>query len=156
MAIFNRKKKQEEAQKAPVAKPSTPSASDTKAAPKKSESSASPSAKATGDKVPKKEIRTDARAAHYASLLLKPHVSEKAAVLADKGVYVFDVPLTANKIEIGKAVEAIYGVHVKKVRTERGIGKTVRRGRKLGHRNAWKKALVELKNGETISLVEGV
>jgi large subunit ribosomal protein L23 len=99
---------------------------------------------------------TSSRAGMYAHLLRKPHVSEKAAILAERGVYVFDVQTSANKTEIGKAVEAIYGVHVERVRTQRGIGKLVRRGKVRGQRNAWKKALVELKKGETISLVEGV
>lgn len=96
------------------------------------------------------------KAAQYANLLLKPHVSEKAAMLADRAIYVFDVPLSANKIEVRKAVEAMYHVHVISVRTQRGIGKVVKRGKISGRRSAWKKALVELKHGETIALVEGV
>jgi large subunit ribosomal protein L23 len=105
----------------------------------------------------KKEVSiVDTKAGSYARLLIKPHVSEKAAVLADRGIYVFDVPVSANKVEIGKAVEAIYKVSVAKVRTQRGIGKVMRRGRIKGRRNAWKKALVELKKGQTITLVEGV
>lgn len=96
------------------------------------------------------------RVATHAGLLVKPHVSEKAATLADRGIYVFDVPLSANKIEIRKAVEAIYHVHVVSVRTQRGIGKFVQRGKVSGRRSDWKKALVELKHGETIALVEGV
>jgi large subunit ribosomal protein L23 len=101
-------------------------------------------------------VRQTPRAGLYAHVLRKPHVSEKAAILAERGVYVFDVQTSANKTEIGKAVEAIYGVHVERVHTQRGIGKMVRRGKVRGQRNAWKKALVELKKGETISLVEGV
>ncbi|HWQ99902.1 MAG TPA: 50S ribosomal protein L23 [Candidatus Methylomirabilis sp.] len=91
-----------------------------------------------------------------ANIILKPHVSEKAAYLADRGVYVFDVPLDANKVEVRKAIEALYKVSVIKVRTERGIGKVVRRGRITGKRNSWKKALVEVKKGQSINLVEGV
>lgn len=105
---------------------------------------------------PKEAKVAGARAADFAGLLLKPHVSEKAAVKADKGIYIFDVPVTANKIEVRKAVEAIYGVNVVAVRTQRGIGKIVRRGRTVGRRNAWKKALVELKPGQTLTLIEGV
>lgn len=91
-----------------------------------------------------------------ANLLLKPHVSEKAAYLADRGVYVFDVPIRANKIEIRKAVEGLYRVDVTKVRTERGPGKVMSRGRIAGQRKDWKKALVEVKKGQSINLVEGV
>ncbi len=92
----------------------------------------------------------------HAFTLLKPHVSEKAARLADKGIYVFDVPVTANKVEIRKAVESQYKVNVTDVRTIRGIGKPVLRGRIAGRRNRWKKAMVELKKGQAITLVESV
>jgi large subunit ribosomal protein L23 len=108
---------------------------------------------------PKKEITqasTAAEASRYADVLVKPHVSEKAAHLAGQGIYVFDVPLGANKVEIRKAVEALYKVEVTNVRTQRGIGKLISRGRIFGSRNDWKKALVELKKGQTINLVEGV
>ncbi len=92
----------------------------------------------------------------HANLILKPQVSEKAAYLADRGVYVFDVPVDANKVEVRKAVEALYKVDVTKVRTERGLGKVVRRGRLTGRRKNWKKALVEVKKGQSINLVKGV
>lgn len=117
-----------------------------------------PTEKELTDKRPEEKEVTiaDPNLGRYAGILLKPHVSEKASVLADRGVYVFDVPLHANKIEIGKAVEAIYNVDVTDVRTQRGIGKPVRRGRVTGRRNTWKKALVQLKKGQTISIVEGV
>ncbi|MBU1032399.1 MAG: 50S ribosomal protein L23 [Patescibacteria group bacterium] len=89
-------------------------------------------------------------------ILLTPHVSEKAAELASKGTYVFDVPITVNKIEIQKAVESLYKVDVDQVRTVRGIGKVVRFGRTHGQRAKWKKALVTLKKGQKIDLYEGV
>lgn len=89
-------------------------------------------------------------------LLLKPHVSEKAARLADQGVYVFDVKLEAEKVAVKKAVEAMYNVEVEKVRMVRGIGKPLRRGRKMSRRKSWKKALVQVKKGQTIDLYEGV
>lgn len=89
-------------------------------------------------------------------LLLKPHVSEKAARLADKGIYVFDVRLDAEKVAVRKAVESLYNVKVEKVRIVRGIGKPIRRGRAMSRRANWKKALVEVKKGQTIDLYEGV
>lgn len=88
-------------------------------------------------------------------LLVKPHVSEKAASSA-KGVYVFDVPVSANKVEIRKAVEALYNVKVEAVRTIRGIGKILKRGKITGRRKDWKKAVVTLKKGQTIDVYEGV
>lgn len=89
-------------------------------------------------------------------LLLAPRVSEKAAALASRGVYVFNVPVWANKVEVRKAVEALYKVDVTSVKTARGIGKAVARGRIRGRRQNWKKALVSLKKGQTINLHEGV
>ena len=89
-------------------------------------------------------------------LLLSPKVSEKAAMLASNNVYVFNVPVTAEKVEIANAVAQLYGVTVEQVRTARGMGKPVYRGHKKGRRNKWKKALVSVKKGQTIDLYEGV
>jgi len=131
------------------------------AAAKRAEKAAETSAETKDEKKDKKAEKTEvvrhsAKSGAFAHLLRLPHVSEKAAVLAERGVYVFDVARSANKTEIGKAVEAAYGVHVERVRTASGIGKIIRRGKVAGRRNAWKKALVELRKGEKISLVEGV
>lgn len=89
-------------------------------------------------------------------ILFSPRVSEKAAMLASKGTYVFNVPVWTNKSEVCKAVEALYKVNVAEVRTARGIGKRMARGRIRGRRQNWKKALVTLKKGQTINLHEGV
>ncbi|MFH1705070.1 MAG: 50S ribosomal protein L23 [Patescibacteria group bacterium] len=89
-------------------------------------------------------------------LLTTPRVSEKAAALASKGTYVFNVPVTANKIEIRKAVEALYKVKVESVHVIRGMGKRMTRGRISGRRANWKKALVTLKKGEKLDVYEGV
>lgn len=132
-----------------------------KAAPKKA--AAKPAASKTADK--KASDKSQDAAVNvagavpkaHAFTLLRPHVSEKAAHAADRGIYVFDVPVVANKAEIAKAVESQYKVEVAKVRTIRGIGKQVRRASgRTGRRNRWKKALVELKKGQTLNLVEGV
>ncbi len=110
-----------------------------------------------------KDVQTDAVKIAPATLggnswrvLATPRVSEKAAMLASHGTYVFNVPLSSNKVEIRKAVEALYGVHVASVRTVRGIGKMAGRGRVRGQRSDWKKALVTLKSGEKIELYQGV
>jgi large subunit ribosomal protein L23 len=89
-------------------------------------------------------------------VLLSPKVSERAAELAAKNIYVFNVPVTAEKINIAKSVELLYGVKVEKVRTARGEGKPIYRGHKKGRRNQWKKAFVSVKKGQTIDLYEGV
>lgn len=89
-------------------------------------------------------------------LLVSPRISEKAAVSASKNVYVFNVPVSAEKVEIAKAVTALYGVAVEAVRTARGIGKRMVRGKRMGRRNKWKKAYVSVKQGQKIDLYEGV
>jgi len=89
-------------------------------------------------------------------LLIRPKVSEKAARLAEAGTYIFEVPLDAEKVSISKAVEAIYKVKVIGVQIARHAGKPVYRGRIPGRRQAWKKAMVTLAKGQTLSLYEGV
>lgn len=89
-------------------------------------------------------------------LLLAPKISEKAAYLASQNVYVFEVPVNSEKIEIAKAVQSLYGVKVIGVRTARMAGKKIYRGRKVGRRNNTKKAFVCVKRGQTIDLYEGV
>lgn len=88
--------------------------------------------------------------------LLRPHISEKAAMRTESGVYVFDVPVQAEKISVRRAVEALYRVNVICVRMIRGKGKVMRRGRRQGVRRAWKKAVVTIKKGQKIALYEGV
>lgn len=129
---------------APAKKPAAKKAPAKKAAVKKAE--------ATSDK-PAVTGKADAMAIR---LLTKPHVSEKAARLADTGTYVFDVPMSAEKVSIRKAVESLYNVHVEGVRIIRVAGKPMRRGKRVSFRRDVKKALVTLKKGETLSLYEGV
>jgi large subunit ribosomal protein L23 len=69
--------------------------------------------------------------------------------------YTFEVPTTANKIEIKKAVEEIFGVQVAAVNTMRVEGKVKRMGKYEGKRASWKKAIVTLKPGsKTIEFFE--
>jgi len=89
-------------------------------------------------------------------ILLTPWVSEKAAHQADKGTYVFKVAISANKVEIQKAVESLWNVKVVSVRTIRGAGKMMGARSRQGKRANWKKALVTLKKGQLIDLYEGV
>ena len=107
---------------------------------------------------PEKSDVTSAKVvpAHLLSILSRPRVSEKAARLGALNTYVFEVALESEKIVIKKAVEALYGVKVATVRTVRGLGKPVRRGRRVSARHDWKKALVTLAPGQKIDLYEGV
>ncbi|MDU2418178.1 50S ribosomal protein L23 [Negativicoccus succinicivorans] len=89
-------------------------------------------------------------------ILIKPIVTEKSTALMAEGKYTFKVPLNANKYQIRDAVEEIFNVRVAAVSTMRMEGKKKRMGRFEGKRSDWKKAIVTLKEGETIELFEGV
>ncbi|KMO85409.1 50S ribosomal protein L23 [Megasphaera cerevisiae DSM 20462] len=88
-------------------------------------------------------------------LLLKPVITEKTTLMMSDGKYTFKVPLHANKIEIRKAVEKIFDVKVKSVATLRTMGKFKRMGKYIGKRPDYKKAIVTLREGETIEFFEG-
>ena len=89
-------------------------------------------------------------------VLIRPIITEKTTLLMQENKYTFQVPLNANKVEIRKAVESIFNVKVEKVATIRVLGKTKRMGRTMGKRSDYKKAIVTLKAGESIALIEGV
>ncbi len=93
------------------------------------------------------------------NILIKPLVTEKMTNLtADKGQYGFIVSPDANKIEIKKAIEKKFNVHVVSVRTMNYSGKTKtqfrKSGRFTGKTSKYKKAIITLKKGETIELFE--
>ena len=69
--------------------------------------------------------------------------------------YAFEVHRDATKIQVKTAVEKLFSVHVTGVRTAVSRGKNKRVGRSIGRRPNWKKAIVTLREGETISLFEG-
>jgi len=84
-------------------------------------------------------------------VLLGPHVSEKATLLADgKSQFVFKVAIDATKLEVKKAVESLFDVKVASVNTLKSKGKTKRTARGLGRRNDWKKAYIALQPGQAI------
>ncbi|MEE4244621.1 MAG: 50S ribosomal protein L23 [Kangiellaceae bacterium] len=85
-----------------------------------------------------------------AKVLLAPHISEKATISAENGQFVFKVAKDANKLEIKKAVEAMFEVDVDSVRVLNVKGKTKRVGMMTGRRKNWKKAYVSLKEGQDI------
>lgn len=82
-------------------------------------------------------------------------LSEKATMLSElNNVYVFKVDRRANKVEIGQAVEKLFGKKVVSVRTANYQGKKKRERRAdFGKTKAWKKAFVELAEGEVIEFV---
>ncbi len=87
------------------------------------------------------------------SVLLGAHISEKASRLAENNQVVFRINKTANKLEVKQAVEALFDVKVKNVRTLNVRGKSKRFGRSLGKRSDWKKAYVTLNEGHRIDFV---
>lgn len=79
----------------------------------------------------------------------QPLITEKSTILREaNGVYCFKADVHANKIEIAKAVEALFGVKVAEVRTARVPGKAKRVGRMMHRRPDWKKAWVRLAPGQ--------
>ena len=88
-------------------------------------------------------------------LVLTPKVSEKAFFLAERGIYVFEVPTRTNKIEVAKAVEATFKVNVTDVNIVISKGKVKRFKRLLGRQRDVKKAMVKVKAGQSITLFEG-
>lgn len=84
-------------------------------------------------------------------IIIRPVISEKTTDLQTQlGKYVFEVAKKANKIEIRKAVEMVFGVRVSDVHTMVVRGDVRRVGRFFGRRPFWKKAIVTLNDGDSI------
>ena len=84
-------------------------------------------------------------------VLLGPHVSEKAAVVADmNNQYVFRVAVDATKLEVKKAVEQLFKVSVADVQTLKVKGKVKRNRFGYSKKPSWKKAYVRLEQGQDI------
>ena len=91
------------------------------------------------------------------NMIVRALITEKGTVMREKSnKYVFQVDAAANKIEIKKAVESIFSVHVVEVRTMNVPGKQKRMGKFAGYRPDWKKAIVTVKAGEAIELFEQI
>ena len=90
-------------------------------------------------------------------IIRRPLITEKTNIQKEAANQVtFEVDRKANRVEIRRAIERIFNVRVEKVRTLQVRGKIKRRGRFLGKRRDWKKAVVTLKPGERIEFFEGV
>jgi large subunit ribosomal protein L23 len=92
---------------------------------------------------------------HPNEVLLAPVVSEKSYSLIGGGKYVFKVHPDSHKTQIRQAVEELFGVHVEGVNVLKVQAKPKRRGQTKGIRPGWKKAIVQLREGETIEIFEG-
>ncbi len=95
------------------------------------------------------------------NIIIRPIVTEKMTDTTEKlGQYGFIVDKRANKVEIKNAVAALYNVNVEKVRTMNYSGKTSSRHTKAGlvtgKKNDFKKAIVELSEGDSIDIFAGI
>ncbi len=88
--------------------------------------------------------------------IVRPIVTEQSSVAyQERGEYTFQVHVEATKPQIKRAVEELFGVRVTGVWTSQQRGKTRRMGRTIGRRPDWKKAIVKLREGDTIEIFEG-
>jgi len=92
---------------------------------------------------------------HPNEVLLAPVVSEKSYSLIGEGNYVFRIHPDAHRTQVRQAVEELFGVHVEGVNVLKVQPKPKRRGLSKGVRPGWKKAIVQLRGGETIEIFEG-
>jgi large subunit ribosomal protein L23 len=84
-------------------------------------------------------------------VIRRPLITEKTSILREDGkTIVFDVARDANKIDVKRAVEQLFGAKVASVRTALAHGKVKRQGRFAGRRSDWKKAYVRLRDGEKL------
>src|SRR4051794_2732785 len=89
-------------------------------------------------------------------VIIRPVVSEKSYVLAAADKYTFRVDPRANKTHIRQAVERLFDVHVMEVRTVSVKSKPKRRGYTSGRSRQWKKAIVQVRPGESIPIFQGL
>ena len=90
-------------------------------------------------------------------IIRRPLITEKGTHLKEReNKFLFEVTRWANKVEIRKAIESIFHVHVISVNTLSLRGKEKKVGRFSGRTPDWKKAVVTLRQGETIDFIEGV
>ncbi len=92
----------------------------------------------------------------HSQVIIRPVVSEKSYVLAGANKYVFRVHPDAHKTQIRQAVEALFEVSVVGVHTMSVKSKPKRRGAIHGRTRSWKKAIVQLREGDSIPIFQGL
>jgi large subunit ribosomal protein L23 len=92
----------------------------------------------------------------HSQVIIRPVVSEKSYVLSALHRYTFRVHHEAHKTQIRQAVEALFDVHVVEVRTSTVKSKPKRRGNTSGRTRSWKKAIVQVREGESIPIFQGL
>ena len=89
-------------------------------------------------------------------VIIRPVVSEKSYALATVGKYTFRVHPDAHKTQIKQAIEQLFGVGVVEVRTSSVPSKPKRRGLTAGRTRQWKKAVIQVREGDTIPIFQGL
>lgn len=90
-------------------------------------------------------------------VIIKPLLTEKINdAVEESNTYTFKVLKDATKPEIRRSIEEIFKVHVVDVRTANMFGKPKRRGQWVGRTSSWKKAVIKLAEGDSISVFEGL
>jgi large subunit ribosomal protein L23 len=89
-------------------------------------------------------------------VIIRPVVSEKSYALATIGKYTFRVHGDAHKTQIKQAVEELFDVRVLDVRTSSVPSKPKRRGFTSGRTRSWKKAVIQVREGDTIPIFQGL
>jgi large subunit ribosomal protein L23 len=92
---------------------------------------------------------------HSSQVILAPIVSEKSYAGTTRGTYTFKVHQDAHKTQIRQAIEELFSVKVERVNVIKVQPKPKRRGAFKGTRPGWKKAVVQLRAGDTIEIFEG-
>jgi large subunit ribosomal protein L23 len=92
---------------------------------------------------------------HPSEILIAPVVSEKSYGQIEEHKYSFRVHPDAHKTQIRQAVETLFDVHVERVNVIKVRPKPKRRGMSRGTRRGWKKAIVQIRPGESIEIFEG-
>src|ERR1700761_7482132 len=89
-------------------------------------------------------------------VIIRPVVSEKTYVLAETGKYTFRVHEKAHKTQIRQAIEQLFDVKVVAVRTSSVKSKPKRRGAFFGRTRQWKKAVMQVREGDSIPIFRGL
>ena len=92
----------------------------------------------------------------HTQVIIRPVVSEKSYVLSASNRFTFRVHPDAHKTHIRQAIEELFDVRVVEVRTMSVKPKPKRRGITRGHTRAWKKAIVQIGDGESIPIFQGL
>ncbi len=90
------------------------------------------------------------------SILIHPIISEKSVRDKEQNKYIFKVYLDSNKSEIKKAIEEKFKIKVEKVNTIKVPGKTRKMGKYTGKTSQWKKAIITVKDGQSIKELDNI